>query len=82
MREIWRLGWDRFNLVTAILGDVQGRVIALVFYFTILMPFGIGSRLFSDPLRQRLPSDNTDNKSFWVERHPIPTDLDSAKRQG
>lgn len=79
MGEIWRLGWDRFNVITAIIGDVNGRAIALIFYFTILVPFGIFSRLFTDPLRQRV-SDQV--STFWEDRAPIPTDLDSAKRQG
>lgn len=78
MGEIWRLGWDRFNAIVAVVGDVNGRVIALVFYFTILVPFGIISRAFTDPLQQRV----TGAKTYWVDRAPIPTDLDSAKRQG
>jgi hypothetical protein len=79
LQEIWRLGWDRFNAIVAVVGDVNGRMIALLFYFTILVPFGIGSRLFSDPLRQRIP---TNSPTFWEERAATPTDLDSAKRQG
>lgn len=63
-------------MLGGVLGDVQGRVIMTVFYFTLLMPFGIASRLFSDPLRQR----HTD--PTWLERPPLPEDLDSARRQG
>jgi hypothetical protein len=77
--EIWRLGWDRFNVISGVVGDINGRAIALLFYFTILVPFGIISRLFTDPLNQRVA---TNAKTFWQDRAPIPTDLDSAKRQG
>jgi len=77
--EIWRLGWDRFNLITTVVGDIQGRAIAILFYFTILVPFGLLSRLTTDPLKQRVPDNAT---TFWEDRAPIPTDIDSAKRQG
>jgi hypothetical protein len=78
LREIFSLAWKRFNVITAVIGDVQGRIIATLFYFTIFLPFGIGSRLFSDPLRQK----SSGKTSAWLVRPPVPTDLESAKRQG
>ena len=42
MSEIVHLAWDRFKIIAGIVGDVQGRVIVTLFYFTILVPFGIG----------------------------------------
>ena len=79
MKAIFRLAWERFSLLTTIIGDVQGRIIAIGFYFTILVPFGILSRLFSDPLHLKKPSSNA---SFWLERPAVPDDLDSAQQQG
>lgn len=78
LRDIFSLAWARLNVITAIIGDVQGRLIATLFYFTILVPFGIGSRLFTDPLHRKV---NPAAKS-WAERHPLPTDLESAQKQG
>ncbi len=78
MRNILSFAWKRFNLIAAIIGDVQGRSIATLFYYTIFLPFAVMSRLFSDPLRLKIdPTSRT-----WVERTPVPTDLESAKRQG
>ena len=78
MREILSFAWKRFNLIASIIGDIQGRSIAILFYYTIFLPFAVGSRLFSDPLRLKIdPAGKT-----WVERDPVPTDLESAKRQG
>lgn len=77
MNEIRRLAWERMQIITGIIGDYQGKFIAVLFYVTVLVPFGLGSRLFSDPLRIR--------KSYplsWLSRDPLPTDLTSAKRQG
>ena len=75
MVAIFRIAWERFRLISLIIGEVQSRVLLTVFYFTILLPFGLGSRLFSDPLRLDAPAE-------WLERDPTPDDLDSAREQG
>jgi hypothetical protein len=76
LREIIQIAWDRFKIIAAIVGDAQARVIAILFYFTVLLPFGLISRFSSDPLQQR-------RRSYaWLERPPIPNDLETAKRQG
>lgn len=77
MLDTLRLAWSRFGIIGAVIGDLQGKVISILFYFTILMPFGIGSRLLSDPLRIRKVTNPQ-----WLQRDPIPTDLDSAQKQG
>ncbi len=75
MREIVRIAWDRFNIIGSIIGDVQSRILITAFYFTILVPFGIGSRLFSDPLHHNA-------QATWLDRPATPDDLDSAHQQG
>jgi hypothetical protein len=76
LNDILHLAWDRFTVIAGIVGDVQGRVIVTLFYFTILVPFGIGSRLFSDPLRIKSSSPH------WLDRHPVENGLEEARRQG
>ncbi len=76
MNEVIRLAWDRFKIITSIVGDVQGRVIVTLFYFTILVPFGIGARLFGDALHLRPAPPQ------WLERAPVQTQLEEARRQG
>jgi hypothetical protein len=76
--DILKLAWSRFNVITAIMGDVQGRLFAMLFYFTFFLPFGVLSRLFSDPLRRQFD----DQSAAWLERKPVPSDLESARRQG
>lgn len=78
MREIINLAWDRFKVITSIIGDTQSQVIAILFYFTVFVPFGVGTRILSDPLRQQTSHLQT----YWVDRHSAPTDLESSKRQG
>lgn len=75
LKDILLLAWKRLLVITAVIGDVQGRLIASLFYYTILVPFGIGTRLFTDQLRR-------DGPSQWLERPPVPNTLDDAKKQG
>ncbi len=77
MNEVIQLAWDRFKIVAGIVGDVQGRVIVTLFYFTILVPFGIGSRWFGDALRLR-----SSDQPQWLERPPVQNGLEEARRQG
>ena len=76
MGEIFRIAWERFKIITALIADAEGRFVAMVFYCTIFAPFALGVRLFSDPLKQH------DKTPVWLDRPPVPSDIDSAKRQG
>jgi hypothetical protein len=77
LKEIVQLAWDRFKVIASIVGDVQGRAIVTLFYFTLLVPFGIGARLFGDALRLR-----STNLQQWFERAPVGNALEEARRQG
>lgn len=68
--------WKRFSLISSIVGEVNGKIIVTVLYFTLALPFGLGSRLLADPLRRKKTIQ------AWEKRDAIPTDLDSAKLQG
>ena len=76
MKTIVDLAWERFKIIAAIIGDVQGRMIATLFYFTVLVPFGLASRVFSDPLHLKPPT------TAWIDRAPVPEQLEAAQRQG
>lgn len=86
MRDLWDVAWYRFNVISSVVADANSRIIATLFYFTILVPFGLGSRLMSDPMRQKMITDDTGNNRHagleWMKREPVPTDIDSAKQQG
>jgi len=43
---IWKY-WKKFG---EFIGNIIGRVFLMLFYVTIAIPFGLGARLFSDPL--------------------------------
>jgi hypothetical protein len=75
MSEIGRIAWNRWEILGEAFGDFQGRLVAVLFYFTIFAPFALGVRLFSDPLnlRKRMPN--------WLDRTPVSTSLEDARRQ-
>lgn len=75
MKEIWQLMWSRFKVIAGIIGDVEASIIAIGFYYTILVPFGLLARYSGKSLRQQ-------PKVAWLERELVPSDLEAAKRQG
>ncbi len=76
MNAILRAAWDRWQIIGHINGEYVSRFITNFFYFTILVPFGLGVRLFSDPLGLRKSS-----ASNWKARKPVSTALDDARGQ-
>lgn len=74
-RVIWDIAWHRFGIISSIVSDANARTIALLFYFTILAPFGLISSFFTDPLHHK-------SSAGWLKRDALPTDIDSAKQQG
>lgn len=75
MREIWELMWSRFKVIAGIVGDVEASIIAIGFYYTFLVPFGLIARFSGKTLKPH-------STVAWLERPLIPSDLDAAKRQG
>src|SRR5215216_4367762 len=59
-------GWSRWRELSQKAADVQARILLTVFYFTLMLPFGVVFGLLKDPLRiKQRPSG-----SYWVERKP------------
>ena len=76
MRFMRRL-WDGWKEIAGYIGDFQARLLLTVFYFTVALPFGVLTRLVSDPLHVRdLPA-----ASGWMKRQTRDTDLSDAQRQ-
>jgi len=75
LAQIGQLAWTRWTIIGDAFGDFQARLFAVVFYFTIFAPFALIARLSNDPLHLRTP-DTT-----WIERNPVGSSLEDAKRQ-
>lgn len=73
--ELIRTAWDRWKIIGEVYGDFQGRLFAVLFYCTIFVPFAVGVRLFSDPLHLRHAPRR------WLDRAPVVSTLDEARKQ-
>ena len=69
--------WQRWKAFATDLGDFQGRILLIWFYFVIVTPFGLLVCLSSDPLNLRIEQKTTG----WVKRPAGNPDLDNARRQ-
>lgn len=72
IKDFWH-GWKAFG---QFMGDWLARVVLTIFYFTILVPFGLGVRLFSDPLQIK-----TAPAALWRPRDTGDQTLEDTLRQ-
>ena len=71
LRKVWE-AWKRFG---QFMGDIFGRLVLTIFYFTLFMPFALGVRFFGDPLAIR-PSSH----AKWLERKTHDLTLEDSRR--
>jgi hypothetical protein len=70
-------GWGRWKELSQKAADFQARILLTVFYFTLMVPFGLVFGLVKDPLRiKRRPSG-----TYWLDRKPSSESLADAQRQ-
>lgn len=73
----WRLAWEGWKSFSTRMGNYQGRVLLVLFYFVVITPWGFIVRLFSDPLQIRSSSA----ASYWIQRESLQADMEEAQRQ-
>jgi hypothetical protein len=71
LKKFWE-GWKR---VGTFIGDFIGRLVLTLFYFTLVLPFGLVMRLVRDPLTLK----KSDPPS-WQVREKDEASLDAARR--
>ncbi|MEP7289959.1 MAG: hypothetical protein ABI947_29790 [Chloroflexota bacterium] len=76
MNDILRIAWDRWQIIGKINGDYLARLFVNGFYFTVMVPFALGVKLFTDPLALRRVAD-----VHWIDRNPVSATLDDARGQ-
>ena len=72
VQKMWE-GWKGFG---HFIGNLLARLVLTIFYFSVFIPFGIGVRLFSDPLRIKTPPSPQ-----WVSRQTGDQNLKEVSRQ-
>ena len=76
LKDILQTAWQRWQIIAHINGDYVARFVVNAFYFTIMIPFALGARLFTDPLQLRnIP------QAHWKERKAVGASLDEARSQ-
>jgi hypothetical protein len=69
--------WNRWKLFSTALGDFQSRIVLMLLYFSIVIPFGLGLRLLSDPLHVK----GSRREPAWLVRAPARGTLEEARQQ-
>ena len=76
MQITWRqAAWERWKIINQAVGHMHSQAITILFYFTVLVPFGIAVRFLSDPLNTKTL------KPTWLKRDAVQNSLDDARRQ-
>lgn len=70
-------GWSRWRELSQKAADTQARILLTVFYFTVMLPFGVVFGLLKDPLNIKRRPQGT----YWLDRKPSSESLADAKRQ-
>ena len=71
--------WNRWLVLAQKIGKFQSRIVLTVVYFVFVLPFGLGVRLFGDPLR--IHRGSAQQQSDWIARQTSDSDLDASNRQ-
>ena len=72
--SLLRKAWQAWRAFGRFMGDLVGRVVMTLFYFTVALPFGLAARFISDPLRLKSATPR------WLERKRAGQALDDARR--
>ncbi|MFZ0544842.1 MAG: hypothetical protein WAM60_05365 [Candidatus Promineifilaceae bacterium] len=76
MKELLRTIWETWKRFGRFMGNIITRIVLTLLYFTVFVPFGIGARLFTDPLHIK-----TDRMEYWNPRKTGDKTLEEITRQ-
>jgi hypothetical protein len=73
--DLLKRAWLVWKKIAHKIGTFQVRVLLTVFYGVLVLPLGLATRLFSDPLRiKKTPTE-------WLDHPDEAYDLDWARKQ-
>ena len=76
MRQLWKRFIAWWMPIAEAIGSFMNRLILSIFYFVIVLPFGLGVRLFSDPLELR-----PKRKTIWTKFSDRSKTLEDGRKQ-
>jgi hypothetical protein len=72
---VLRQAWAKWKSITRRLATFQARLLLTIFYGLVVLPFGLLTRVFADPLRiKKLPTQ-------WLDHPDEAQDLNWARKQ-
>ncbi len=72
---MWKRLWEAWKRVALRIGNFQARVLLMLFYAVLVLPFGLVVRWAADPLRTKHPP------TAWLAHPEEPVDPVWARRQ-
>lgn len=72
---MFRKLWEHWKIYAGFIGEFQSRLLLSVFYFTVMLPFGVFARLFDKSLDLNFSDQR---KSGWVKREVGAETLEDA----
>jgi len=75
--NLFRRLWNRYKEFFARIGSFQTGIDLTLFFFTILVPAALISKISADPLGLKFH----DNKTYWLNRLEKNDNLEQSKRQ-
>jgi hypothetical protein len=73
--RVFDRAWNGWKRIGQIIGDFIGRLVLTIFYFTLFMPFGLGVRIWGDPLDVM-----SSKKVHWLPRSTHDLNFDDVRR--
>jgi hypothetical protein len=75
LMDLLQRAWQSWKRIAQFIGDLVARVVLTAFYFTLFLPFGLGVRLWGDPL-----AIGPDHRPEWLKRALYNASIDDARR--
>lgn len=73
LHKLWQM-WGNFSKR---MGNFQSRIVLSLFFFTVVSPFALAVKMFSDPLRIKYRG----NESHWLPKTRTEIRLEQFRRQ-
>jgi hypothetical protein len=71
----YKKAWAAWKALAHKIGNFQARVILSIFYASLVLPFGLAARWFSDPLRIKKRPEQ------WLDHPDEAYDMEWARKQ-
>ncbi len=77
IKQFFSTVWEYWKKIGRFIGDILGRAVLMLFYITIVLPFGVGASLFGDALDTR----KKDGLPTWKERTSPEATIEASYNQ-